>query len=171
MYSPTKAIQTLPPLLKIWCDPKVESNMFRKDLHKDWGLAHLPYYDQYLDCPYDTTIELECELKEKFGEANLEKTTSTNSSLRGVKQSQSAKRVRKSKKQSAGPSSENPNIKDFIEVVASGNEGATQDRMVKTPTTQRCLHNMSLDLSLEDLQGPTHETLDLSIDFLIQPLV
>ncbi len=30
---------------------------------------------------------------------------------------------------------------------------------------------MSLDVSLEDLEGPTHEAIDLSIDFLIQPLV
>jgi hypothetical protein len=59
--------------------------MFRKDLLKDWGLAHLPYCGWYLDCFYDTTIELEHELKEKFGEVNLEKTISTNSSLRGVK--------------------------------------------------------------------------------------
>jgi hypothetical protein len=29
---------------------------------------------------------------------------------------------------------------------------------------------MSLDLSLEDLQGPIHEAFDLSIDFLIQLL-
>ncbi len=32
--------------------------------------------------------------------------------------------------------------------------------------TQKCLRNMSLDLSLEDLQGPTHEALDLSTSFL-----
>ncbi len=51
----------------------------------EWGLAHLPYYDWYLDCPYDTIVESKCELKEKFGETNLEKATSTNSSLRGVK--------------------------------------------------------------------------------------
>jgi hypothetical protein len=30
---------------------------------------------------------------------------------------------------------------------------------------------MSLDLSLEDLQGPIHEAIDLSIDFLIQPSI
>jgi hypothetical protein len=71
--------------LKIWCDPKAKSNTFRKDLLKDWGLAHLPYCGWYLDCLYDTTIELEHELKEKFGEVNLEKSISTNLSLRGVK--------------------------------------------------------------------------------------
>jgi hypothetical protein len=52
--------------------------------------------------------------------------------------------------------------------MADGEEGATHDHMVKTPMTWKCLHNMSLDLSLEDLQGPTHETLDLSTSFLIQ---
>lgn len=145
--------------------------MFRMDLLMEWGLAHLPYYDWYLDCPYDTIVESKCELKEKFGETNLEKATSTNSSLRGVKQSQIAKRVRKLKKQSARPSSENPNIEDFVEVVACGDEGATHDRMVKTPMTQRCLHNMNFYLSLKDLQGPTHEALDLSTDFLIQSSV
>lgn len=52
--------------------------------------------------------------------------------------------------------------------MAGAEEGATHDRMVKTPMTQKCLHNMSLDSSLEDLQGPIHETLDLSTNFLIQ---
>jgi hypothetical protein len=36
-------VATLPPLLRIWCDPKVESNMFRRKLLKDWGHTHLPY--------------------------------------------------------------------------------------------------------------------------------
>jgi hypothetical protein len=46
-----------------------------------------------MDCPYDNNIELKHELMEGFGETNLEKATSIDLSLRGVKQSQSAKRV------------------------------------------------------------------------------
>ncbi len=61
--------------------------MFMKDILKDWGLAHLPYYDWYLDYFYDTTIKLKHEPREKFGEVNLKKATSTNSTWRGVKQS------------------------------------------------------------------------------------
>jgi hypothetical protein len=53
--------------------------MFMKDILKDWGLAHLPYYDWYLDYFYDTTIKLKHEPREKFGEVNLKKATSTNS--------------------------------------------------------------------------------------------
>jgi hypothetical protein len=59
--------------------------MFRRNLLKDWGPAHLPYYGWYLDCPYDTNIELEHELKERFSETNLEKVILTYSNLRGVK--------------------------------------------------------------------------------------
>jgi hypothetical protein len=59
--------------------------MFKRDLFRDWGPPHLPYCGWYLDFIYDTNIELACELREKFGETNLEKTTSTYSSLRGVK--------------------------------------------------------------------------------------
>jgi hypothetical protein len=68
----------------------------------------------------------------------------------------------------ARPFGETLDIKGFIEVVVTGKEGATQDCIVKTLTTRKHLHNMSLDLSLEDLQGSTEEALDLSIDFLIQ---
>ncbi len=71
---------------------------------------------------------------EKFGETNLEKATSTNLSLRVVKQSQSAKRVRKSKKQSFKPFGENPDTEDFVEVVIGVEEGATQDHTIKTTT-------------------------------------
>jgi hypothetical protein len=56
--------------------------------------------------------------------------------------------------------------------MACGYEGATLDCMVKTPMTQRHLHNMNLDVvSLENLQGPIHEIIHLSIDFLIQPSI
>jgi hypothetical protein len=72
--------------------------MFKKDLFKDWTLAHLPYYDWYLDCPYNINIKSKHELKEIFGETNLEKATSTYLSFRSGKQSQSAKRVRNRKK-------------------------------------------------------------------------
>jgi hypothetical protein len=72
------------------------------------------------------------------------------------------------KTQLAKPSSENLDTEDFTETMASGKEGATQDFTVKTLTIHKHLHNMSLDLSLEDCQGPTHEALDLSTNFLIQ---
>jgi hypothetical protein len=72
--------------------------MFRKDLLKDYTLAHLPSYNWYLDCPYDTTIMLECQLREKFDEGNLEQIISTNTCFRGGKKSHSTKRVRKTKK-------------------------------------------------------------------------
>jgi hypothetical protein len=67
--------------------------MFKRDLFKDWGLTHLPYYGWYMDCPYDTNIELKHEFKERFRETNLEKVTSIDLNLRGVKHSQSAKKV------------------------------------------------------------------------------
>lgn len=110
-----QAIRTFPLFLRIWCDPKAESGMFKKDLFKDWGPNHLPYCGWYMDYPYDINIELKHELRERFGETNLEKATLIYLSLRGVKHSQSVKRVWKSKKQSVGPSSENPDIKDFVE--------------------------------------------------------
>jgi hypothetical protein len=108
---------------------------------------------------------------EKFGETNLEKTISTYLNLRGVKQSQSAERVRKSKKQLFRPFRENFDIEDFVEVVVGVEEGAIKDCTIKTPTIRRRLHNMSLNLSMEDLQGPIHEIIDLSIYLLIQPLI
>lgn len=108
---------------------------------------------------------------EKFGEINLEKATSIDLNLRGVKQSQSSKRVRKSKKQSFGPFGENPDIEDFVEVMVGVKEGARQDHTIKTPTIQRCLHNMNLNLSTKDLQGSIHETIDLSTNFLMQPSI
>jgi hypothetical protein len=46
-----------------------------------------------MDYPYDTNIELKLELRERFGETNLEKVTSIDLNLRGVKHSQSVKRV------------------------------------------------------------------------------
>ncbi len=72
-----QAIQTFPSLVRIWCDPKVESHMFKKDLLKDWGPTHLPYCGWYLDCIYHINIKLECEFREKFNETNLKKATST----------------------------------------------------------------------------------------------
>jgi len=79
--------------------------------------------------------------------------------------------VRKSNKQLVEPSSENLDTRDFVEKMASGEEGATHDGMVKTPMTWKRFHNMGLDLSLQDLQGPIHEALDLSTSFLIQLLI
>jgi hypothetical protein len=52
--------------MKIWCDPKVESNMYKKDLLKEWLSGHLASYGWYVDCPANNTLELECGLKEKF---------------------------------------------------------------------------------------------------------
>lgn len=72
--------------------------MFRKDLFKDQGLTDLRYYGWYLDCLYDTTIKSKHEFREKFRDVNLEKDTSTNLNLRGVKHSQNAKIIRKLKK-------------------------------------------------------------------------
>ncbi len=132
--------------------------MFRRDLFKDWGHAHLPYCGWYLDCTYDISIQSEREFNEKFGETNLEKATSIDSNLKGVKQNQSAKRVRKLKKQLAKPSSDNLDTKDFIKTVANEEEGATQDFTIKTLTTHKHLHNMSLDLSLEDSRSHSQST-------------
>jgi hypothetical protein len=60
-------------------------------------------------------------------------------------------------------------MEDLVEAMACGEEGATHEYTVRTPTTWKHFHNMSLDISLEDLQGPVHEVVDLSIDFLIPP--
>jgi hypothetical protein len=32
---PKARVATLPSLLRIWCDPKAESNLFKRDLFKD----------------------------------------------------------------------------------------------------------------------------------------
>jgi hypothetical protein len=55
----------------------------------------------------------------------LEKVILTYSNFRGGKQSQSAKRVKKMKKQLAGSFGENLKTKDFIEAMAHGKEGVT----------------------------------------------
>jgi hypothetical protein len=72
------------------------------------------------------------------------------------------------KKQLAKPFNDNLDTKDSIETMANEEEGATQDFTVKTLMTHKHLHNMSLDLSLEDFHGPTHKAFDLSTKFLIQ---
>lgn len=107
--------------------------MFRKDLLKDWSLVHLPSCDWCLDCPYNTTLKSERQLKEKFDEGNLEKTISIDSNFRGGKQSQSAKKVKKNKKQSIGPSSEKPHVDDFVEVKVIRKQKPTQAQTKKKP--------------------------------------
>jgi hypothetical protein len=109
--------------------------MFKRDFFKDWSHVQLPYCGWYLDCPNDINIKSKCQFREKYGEANLEKNISTYSNLTSVKQSQNAKRIRKLKKHLPRLSSENLNVEDFIGAMVSGEEGATHDRMVKTPMT------------------------------------
>ncbi len=107
--------------------------MFKKYLLKDWTHAHHPNYGQYLDYLYYTNIKSKCELGEKFGETNLKKATSENLSLRGGKQSQSAKRVKKTNKQSIGPFGEKLGTQDFVEAMVGGEEGVAEEHIVKTP--------------------------------------
>ncbi len=87
----------MPPLFRIWCDPKGENTMYRKDLLKVWSSGHLASYGWYLDCLADSTLKSKHALKEKFEDAHLNKLTSTNSRFRGGKRSQSAKKLKKTK--------------------------------------------------------------------------
>ncbi len=98
-----EAICCLPLLLRIWCDPKVENNMYKKDFLKEWLSGHLASYGWFLDCPANSTPELERGLRHKFEDACLDKPTSTNSSFKGGKRSQGTKKLRNTKDQFVGP--------------------------------------------------------------------
>jgi hypothetical protein len=58
------AIDQLSNILDIWCDPKVDNIMFKKDLLKDWLASHLLQCGWYLDCLKDINPTLEIPLKE-----------------------------------------------------------------------------------------------------------
>ncbi len=93
----------MPSLLRIWCNPKAESTMYTKDLVKEWSSGHLKSCGWYLDCPTKNTPKSERGLREKFEDTHLNKPTSTYSSFKVVKRSQSAKNLRKIKDQFVGP--------------------------------------------------------------------
>lgn len=80
-----EAIRNLCPLLMNWCDPKVKSTMYRKDLLKECLSAHLASYEWYLD--YTSTPKVERGLKEKFENGHFDKPTSTNYSFKGGRKS------------------------------------------------------------------------------------
>lgn len=52
---PKGVILSLFPFFLIWIDPKVDNNMYHKDLLKDWSTIHLKQCGWYLDCPKDST--------------------------------------------------------------------------------------------------------------------
>jgi hypothetical protein len=60
-------------LFNIWCDPKFDNIMYRKELVKNQGLFYLTYYGWYFDCPLDCTPILEKSKRKKFNSGCLEK--------------------------------------------------------------------------------------------------
>jgi len=70
----------LPPFLLIWGDPKVNNNMYQKDLLKDWFSPHLTESGWYLDCPKDYTCSFEVSLCESFELGFTEKIIETHMS-------------------------------------------------------------------------------------------
>jgi hypothetical protein len=80
-----EAIHSLLLLLNIWCNPKTESTMYKKDLLKEWSNGQLASYGWYLDYLANSTLESKCGLRENFEDAHLDKPTSTDFSFRVAK--------------------------------------------------------------------------------------
>jgi hypothetical protein len=87
--------------------------MYRKDLLKEWSSGHLASYGWYLNYLVDSTPESEHRLREKFKDTCFDKPTSIDCSFRGDKRSHSAKKLKKTKDQLIGPSSDKPNEEDL----------------------------------------------------------
>jgi hypothetical protein len=87
--------------------------MYNKDFLKKWSSGHLASYGWYLNCLTNNISVLEHGLKEKFEDVHLNKPTSTNSSFRSGKRNHSAKKLKKTKDQSVGPSSDKQNEEDL----------------------------------------------------------
>ncbi len=83
-----------------------------KDLLKEWSSGHLASYGWYLDYPTNSTPKSKHRLREKFEDACLDKLTSIDSSFKGGKKNQSAKKLRKTKDQSTGPLDDKKNEED-----------------------------------------------------------
>jgi len=75
----------------------------------------LASYGWYLNYLANSTPKSKCNLKEKFEDAHLDKPTSTNFSFRGGKKSHNAKKLRKTKDQSIGPSNDKQDEEDLEE--------------------------------------------------------
>jgi len=85
MFFAKEAICSLFLLLNIWCNPKIESTMYKKDLLKEWSNGQLASYGWYLDYPANSTPESKCELRENFEDIRLDKPTSIDFSFRVAK--------------------------------------------------------------------------------------
>jgi hypothetical protein len=59
------AIDQLPPLFGIWCDPKPNITMYRKEFLKDWSSSHLVDYWLYINCFKENISTSEFSLREK----------------------------------------------------------------------------------------------------------
>jgi hypothetical protein len=57
--------------------------MYRKDLLKERSVAHLASYGWYLNYLVNSTLELECGLRQKFEDNHFDKPTSIDFSLKG----------------------------------------------------------------------------------------
>ncbi len=75
--------------------------------------GHLASYGWYLDYTLDNTPKSKCKLREKFEDAHLDKPTSTDSNFRVGTRSHNAKKLKKAKDQSAGPSSDKQDDDDL----------------------------------------------------------
>ncbi len=67
----------MPRLFNIWFNLKSDNTMYWKELVRDWGSFHLPYYGWYLDCPLDYTPILERSKQKKFDMGFWEKLASS----------------------------------------------------------------------------------------------
>jgi hypothetical protein len=78
-----EVIQSLLPFLKIWCDLKVDNTMYKKDLLKEWSIAHFTSYGWYLNYLANSTLESKCGLREKFEDNHFDNPTSIDFNFKG----------------------------------------------------------------------------------------
>ncbi len=64
-------------LFSIWCDPKSDNIMYKKEFVKGWDSSHLPCFGWYLNCLLDCILVSERSKWEKFDLRFLEKLASS----------------------------------------------------------------------------------------------
>jgi hypothetical protein len=132
--------------------------MYKKDLLKEWSSGHLTSYRWYLDYLADNTLKSECGLRELFEDAHLDKPTSIDSSFKGGKKSQSAKKLRKTKDQFVRPLGDKRDEEDLKQEEHAPNPKYLQFRIVHQ---KRRLLNVDANPSLDLLQNPILDPIKL----------
>ncbi len=114
------AIDKLPNLLDIWCDPKVDSTMLQKDMLKDSFTSHLFQCGWHLECSKDKTPTLEIPLKENIKSSFMEiLASSKGTQVEGGRQKITSKDKQKLKKKMTEPFSFDEDQDAFVEVLLS----------------------------------------------------